>query len=161
MVSRISQPWDRIHERMAYWNVSSSTRTDAMHSWIKYGQFSYPRWHWCLSRKCGMGHPLYLSHGTPSQPRCSNFWTRYALRHSVHSRLAQIGDRRQLLTDCGNQQENAKRIDYDYKVGDKVLVINEGSSIKQSPHMAKSHGLSLQFIRMNYQYSIWNQNGMT
>ncbi len=37
-----------------------------------------------------------------------------------------IGDRRQLLTDCGNQQENAKRIDYDCKVGDKVLVINEG-----------------------------------
>ncbi len=37
-----------------------------------------------------------------------------------------IGDRRQLLTDRGNQQENAKRIDYDYKVGDKVLVINEG-----------------------------------
>ncbi len=37
-----------------------------------------------------------------------------------------IGDRRQLLTDRGNQQENAKRIDYDYKVGDKILVINEG-----------------------------------
>ncbi len=37
-----------------------------------------------------------------------------------------IGDRRQLLTNCGNQRENAKRIDYDYKVGDKVLVINEG-----------------------------------
>ena len=37
-----------------------------------------------------------------------------------------IGDRQQLLTDRGNQQENAKRIDYDYKVGDKVLVINEG-----------------------------------
>ncbi len=37
-----------------------------------------------------------------------------------------IGDRRQLLTNRGNQQENAKRIDYDYKVSDKVLVINEG-----------------------------------
>ena len=37
-----------------------------------------------------------------------------------------IGDRRQLLTDRGNQRENAKRIDYDYKVGDKVLVMNEG-----------------------------------
>ncbi len=37
-----------------------------------------------------------------------------------------IGDRRQLLNDRGNQQENAKQIDYDYKVGDKVLVINEG-----------------------------------
>jgi hypothetical protein len=36
-----------------------------------------------------------------------------------------IGDQRQLLTNHGNQQENAKRIDYDYKVGDKLLVINE------------------------------------
>jgi hypothetical protein len=37
-----------------------------------------------------------------------------------------IGKRRQSLADCGNQRENAKRIDYNYKVGDKVLVINEG-----------------------------------
>jgi hypothetical protein len=37
-----------------------------------------------------------------------------------------IGERRQSLTNCGNQYENAKHIDYDYKVGDKVLVINEG-----------------------------------
>jgi hypothetical protein len=37
-----------------------------------------------------------------------------------------IGERRQSLTDRGNQRKNAKCIDYDYKVGDKVLVINEG-----------------------------------
>jgi hypothetical protein len=37
-----------------------------------------------------------------------------------------IGERRQSLTNCGNQREKAKQIDYDYKVGDKVLVINEG-----------------------------------
>ncbi len=37
-----------------------------------------------------------------------------------------IGEQRQLLTDCGNQQENAEQIDYDYKVGHKVLVINKG-----------------------------------
>jgi hypothetical protein len=37
-----------------------------------------------------------------------------------------IGEQRQLLTNHGNQHENAKRIDYDYKVGDKVLLINEG-----------------------------------
>jgi hypothetical protein len=36
-----------------------------------------------------------------------------------------IGERRQSLTNCGNQRENSKRIDYIYKVGDKVLVINE------------------------------------
>jgi hypothetical protein len=37
-----------------------------------------------------------------------------------------IGEQRQSLTNRGNQRKNAKRIDYDYKVGDKVLVINEG-----------------------------------
>ncbi len=37
-----------------------------------------------------------------------------------------IGEQRQSLTDCGNQHKNAKHIDYDYKVGDKVIVINEG-----------------------------------
>jgi hypothetical protein len=37
-----------------------------------------------------------------------------------------IGEQRQSLTNHGNQQENAKQIDYDYKVRDKVLVINKG-----------------------------------
>jgi hypothetical protein len=37
-----------------------------------------------------------------------------------------IGERRQSLTNRGNQQENTKRIDYNYKVEDKVLVINKG-----------------------------------
>ncbi len=34
-----------------------------------------------------------------------------------------IGEQRQSLTNRGNQQENAKQIDYNYKVGYKVLVI--------------------------------------
>jgi hypothetical protein len=38
----------------------------------------------------------------------------------------EIGEQRQSLTNRGNQRENAERIDYDYKVGDKVLLINEG-----------------------------------
>jgi hypothetical protein len=37
-----------------------------------------------------------------------------------------IGEQRQSLTDHGNQRKNAKCIDYNYKVGDKVLLINEG-----------------------------------
>jgi hypothetical protein len=36
------------------------------------------------------------------------------------------GEQRQSLTNHGNQRKNAKRIDYDYKVEDKVLLINEG-----------------------------------
>ena len=37
-----------------------------------------------------------------------------------------IGEQRQSLTNRGNQRENPKRIDYNYKIGDKVLLINEG-----------------------------------
>jgi hypothetical protein len=34
----------------------------------------------------------------------------------------QIGDYRQHQTDRNNKRENNKRVDYDYKVGDKILI---------------------------------------
>ena len=34
----------------------------------------------------------------------------------------QIGDYRQHQTDCSSKRENDKRVDYDYKVGDKRLI---------------------------------------
>ncbi len=37
-----------------------------------------------------------------------------------------IGERRQRLTDLNNACENESRIDYDYKVGQKVLLRKEG-----------------------------------
>ncbi len=37
-----------------------------------------------------------------------------------------IGEHRQRLTDLNNARENKGRIDYDYKVGQKVLVQKEG-----------------------------------
>jgi hypothetical protein len=37
-----------------------------------------------------------------------------------------IGDYRQRQTDLNNMRENESRIDYDYKVGDKILVRKEG-----------------------------------
>ncbi len=36
-----------------------------------------------------------------------------------------IGDHRQRLTDCNTDHENKGRINYDYKVGQKILVWNE------------------------------------
>jgi hypothetical protein len=41
-----------------------------------------------------------------------------------------IGEQRQSLKDCGNQHKNAKCIDYNYKLGDKVLLINESMLCK-------------------------------
>jgi hypothetical protein len=37
-----------------------------------------------------------------------------------------LGEHRQRLTDLNNARENKGRIDYDYKVGQKVLVWKEG-----------------------------------
>jgi hypothetical protein len=37
-----------------------------------------------------------------------------------------IGERRQRLTDCNTDRKNEGRIDYDYKVGQKILVRNKG-----------------------------------
>jgi hypothetical protein len=38
----------------------------------------------------------------------------------------QIGDYRQSQTDRSNRREKNKPVDYDYKVGDKVLICNDG-----------------------------------
>jgi hypothetical protein len=37
-----------------------------------------------------------------------------------------IGDYRQHQTDRNNKRENNKRVDYDYKVGDKILIRKDG-----------------------------------
>jgi hypothetical protein len=38
----------------------------------------------------------------------------------------QIGDYKQHQTDCSSKRENDKRIDYDYNVGDKILIRKDG-----------------------------------
>ncbi len=46
-----------------------------------------------------------------------------------------IGDYRQHQTDLSTEHENKRRIDYDYKIGGRVLVIQDGILCKaQSPH---------------------------
>jgi hypothetical protein len=70
-----------------------------------------------------------------------------------------IGELRQSLTNRGNQHKNAKCIDYDYKVGDKVLLINEGILRKAIQQRAMDYHNSS--YKWNYQDSTWNQNGTT
>jgi hypothetical protein len=48
-----------------------------------------------------------------------------------------IGEHRQSLTDRGNQRKITWCIDYDYKVGDKVLVIKEGILCKAESNYGK------------------------
>jgi hypothetical protein len=55
-----------------------------------------------------------------------------------------IGQHRQSLTDRGNQHKNNQRIDYSYKVGDKILVEKEGILHKAESKYGRSHELSQQ-----------------
>jgi len=48
-----------------------------------------------------------------------------------------IGDYRQSQTDRNAEHENIKRIDYDYKVGDKVLIVKEGILCKAKSRYGK------------------------
>ena len=45
-------------------------------------------------------------------------------------------------------RENEKRIDYDYKVGDKILVRKDGILLKTESRWVNDHGPLSQFIRM-------------
>ncbi len=50
-----------------------------------------------------------------------------------------IGEHRQRLTDLNTAGENKGRIDYDYKVGQKVLVQNNGILRKAESRYLKDH----------------------
>ena len=45
-----------------------------------------------------------------------------------------IGDHRQRQTDLNTNQENKSRVDYDYKVGGKVLIRKDGILRKSESH---------------------------
>jgi len=61
-----------------------------------------------------------------------------------------IGDYRQSQTDPSAEHENSKRIDYGYKVGDKVLIVKEGILRKAESRYGKEP---------NYQGSMRKQFG--
>ncbi len=52
----------------------------------------------------------------------------------------QIGDYRQHQTDCSNKRENNKRVDYSYKVGEKILIQKDGILRKAESIWKKNHG---------------------
>jgi hypothetical protein len=59
-----------------------------------------------------------------------------------------IGGHRQRLTDLNNTHENKGRIDYDYKVGQKVLLRKEGILCNAESRWHKNLDSLHQSIRM-------------
>jgi hypothetical protein len=69
-----------------------------------------------------------------------------------------IGEHRQWLTDINTAHENKGKIDYDYKVGQKVLTQTIVSSAKQNPGISKTPGQLRQSIRMETSQFIAESN---
>ena len=70
-----------------------------------------------------------------------------------------IGDYRQRQTDRSNIRENNKRVDYDYKVGDKVL-IRKDCILRKAESIWRKEPWTITAVHMNnYQDSMWNQIG--
>jgi hypothetical protein len=72
----------------------------------------------------------------------------------------QIGEQRQSLTGHGNQRKKVKHIDYDYKVGDKVLLIYEGI-LRKAESAYGREPWTITTLHMNYQDSMQYQNRTT
>jgi hypothetical protein len=53
----------------------------------------------------------------------------------------QIGEYRQNQTNRSNTRETNKQVDYDYKVGDKILIRKDGILRKAESIWKKNHGL--------------------
>ncbi len=50
------------------------------------------------------------------------------------------GEFRQRQTDGSNKRENTTRVDFDYKVGDKILIRKDGILRKAESRWKKNHG---------------------
>jgi hypothetical protein len=83
-----------------------------------------------------MGHLLHLSHSPQSLPPGAAIFGRDMLFDIPFiADWNKIGDYRQHQTDLSTAHENKKQADYDYKIGDRVLMIKDGILHKaQSAH---------------------------
>ena len=61
---------------------------------------------------------------------------------------SKIGDYRQHQTDLNTAQENKYRVDYDYKVGDKVLICKDGI-LRKSESRYDSEPWTITSVHMN------------
>jgi hypothetical protein len=61
----------------------------------------------------------------------------------------QIGDYRQHQTDRSNKRKNNKWVDYDYKVGDEILLIRKDSILRKAESIWKKEPWTIMTVHMN------------
>jgi hypothetical protein len=72
-----------------------------------------------------MGHSLYPPYNIKASPGAAIFGRDMLFDIPFIADWKKIGDYRQRLTDLNTARENKGRIDYDYKVDQKILVRNK------------------------------------
>ncbi len=68
-----------------------------------------------------------------------------------------IGEHRQRLTDLNTARENKGRIDYDYKVGQKILVWNKGI-LRKAQSIWQKDPLTIRTVHTNGTITIQRGN---
>ena len=72
-----------------------------------------------------------------ASPGAAIFWRDMLFNISYIADWNKIGDYRQHQTDLNNKCENKKRVDFDYKVGDKILIVKDGILCKAESQKQK------------------------
>ena len=72
-----------------------------------------------------MGNLLIIPH-TKASPGAAIFGCNMLFDIPFIADWKQIGVFRQHQTNCSNKRENKTRVDFDYKVGDKILICKDG-----------------------------------
>ncbi len=68
-----------------------------------------------------------------------------------------IGEHRKKLTDPNNDRKNKGRFDYDYKVGEKILVRNEGI-LRNAQSIWQKDPLTITRVHMNGNITVQHGN---
>jgi hypothetical protein len=97
-----------------------------------------------------------------ASPGAAIFWRDMLFDIPFIAHWNKIGDYRQRLTNLNTARINSKQVDYDYKVGDKVLLTQEGILRKaDSPYSKRAMDYQDSSYEWNYQDSIQNTIGKT
>jgi len=87
-----------------------------------------------------MGISLNIPQVLKASPRAAIFGRDILFDIPFIADWKQIGEYRLHQTDRSNKRENSSRVNYDYKVSDKILIRKDGILHKQSPSGEKIHG---------------------
>jgi hypothetical protein len=80
---------------------------------------------------CYICNMQYFSYDLESNTRTIIVWKRHGTSHKLGGRKGEAEQQWQKEMDPNNKKENASRTNYDYKVGDKLLLKKPGKHLRK------------------------------